>query len=309
MDATSVERAAEDFTAGMRDGRQGPARSASCATCSSSRAATRGCASVRGRAAETLAVTGRRGGRGRPAVAPVRPARVLHHRSGRGVVEPRALRRHPLRPPRPGRRGRPGPVHALAGRGLRPESRSAASCSARTRCRPATTTPTTARRRRCARSSSATSSARSPTSTCCSRRRRRRRRSRSARRPPTRVAMYLSDVFTIPVNLAGIPAISVPCGLVRRAAGRPAAHGPALRASRRCCARVRVRAGSGVRSRPGDGAVAGGVGQVPADAAATRSPRGVTGGARSGALASDGAASRSSLSRQHPRPIRGLSRT
>jgi aspartyl-tRNA(Asn)/glutamyl-tRNA(Gln) amidotransferase subunit A len=24
--------------------------------------------------------------------------------------------------------------------------------------------------------------------------------------------MYLSDVYTIPVNLAGIPAISVPCG-------------------------------------------------------------------------------------------------
>ncbi len=28
------------------------------------------------------------------------------------------------------------------------------------------------------------------------------------------VAMYLSDVFTIPVNLAGIPAVSVPCGSV-----------------------------------------------------------------------------------------------
>ena len=28
------------------------------------------------------------------------------------------------------------------------------------------------------------------------------------------VAMYLSDVYTIPVNLAGIPAISIPCGLV-----------------------------------------------------------------------------------------------
>jgi aspartyl-tRNA(Asn)/glutamyl-tRNA(Gln) amidotransferase subunit A len=27
------------------------------------------------------------------------------------------------------------------------------------------------------------------------------------------VAMYLSDVFTIPINLAGIPAVSVPCGL------------------------------------------------------------------------------------------------
>jgi len=28
------------------------------------------------------------------------------------------------------------------------------------------------------------------------------------------VAMYLSDVFTIPVNLAGIPAVSVPCGSI-----------------------------------------------------------------------------------------------
>jgi aspartyl-tRNA(Asn)/glutamyl-tRNA(Gln) amidotransferase subunit A len=27
------------------------------------------------------------------------------------------------------------------------------------------------------------------------------------------MAMYLNDVFTIPANLAGVPAISVPCGL------------------------------------------------------------------------------------------------
>ena len=25
--------------------------------------------------------------------------------------------------------------------------------------------------------------------------------------------MYLSDIFTIPVSLAGLPAISIPCGL------------------------------------------------------------------------------------------------
>ena len=27
------------------------------------------------------------------------------------------------------------------------------------------------------------------------------------------IAMYLNDIFTIPANLAGMPAISVPCGL------------------------------------------------------------------------------------------------
>jgi aspartyl-tRNA(Asn)/glutamyl-tRNA(Gln) amidotransferase subunit A len=27
--------------------------------------------------------------------------------------------------------------------------------------------------------------------------------------------MYLSDVFTIPVNLGGIPAITIPCGFSR----------------------------------------------------------------------------------------------
>jgi aspartyl-tRNA(Asn)/glutamyl-tRNA(Gln) amidotransferase subunit A len=28
--------------------------------------------------------------------------------------------------------------------------------------------------------------------------------------------MYLSDIHTIPVNLAGIPAISIPCGFSRK---------------------------------------------------------------------------------------------
>ena len=36
------------------------------------------------------------------------------------------------------------------------------------------------------------------------------------------VAMYLNDVFTVPVNLAGLPGISVPAGLSRGRACRSA---------------------------------------------------------------------------------------
>ena len=38
------------------------------------------------------------------------------------------------------------------------------------------------------------------------------------------VTMYLNDIYTIGANLAGLPAMSVPCGFVRRPAGRPAAR-------------------------------------------------------------------------------------
>ena len=39
------------------------------------------------------------------------------------------------------------------------------------------------------------------------------------------MAMYVNDLCTLPASLAGTPAISVPCGLSERAAGRPADHG------------------------------------------------------------------------------------
>ena len=46
--------------------------------------------------------------------------------------------------------------------------------------------------------------------------------------------MYLSDIFTVTANLAGVPAMSVPIGRVDGAAGRRPAHRAALRRARRC---------------------------------------------------------------------------
>ena len=103
-------------------------------------------------------------------------------------------------------------------------------------------------------------------------RRRRPSRSSSARRPTDPLAMYLSDVCTIPTNLAGHPAMSVPFGTRRR---RPA--------GRRAGARARARragdvpGGAGARGRR---AVTSGeqVGAEPAERAVETSGRPPTAG-------------------------------
>ena len=48
------------------------------------------------------------------------------------------------------------------------------------------------------------------------------------------IPMYLNDIYTIGANLAGVPAMSIPCGFVARSARGPADRRPAFRAKRSC---------------------------------------------------------------------------
>ena len=82
----------------------------------------------------------RRGGQ--PAAHRLRPRDVLHRRPGRGVGEPRPLRRDPLRAAARRRRRARATTSRRAARASGRRS-SAGSCSGRTPCRPATTTPST----------------------------------------------------------------------------------------------------------------------------------------------------------------------
>ena len=67
------------------------------------------------------------------------------------------------------------------------------------------------------------------------------------------LAMYMNDFFTVPMRLAGIPAISIPAGLGRARGRRPGAAGrlPDRRAGlrRAAAARGRLRARAGDRLR------------------------------------------------------------
>ena len=60
------------------------------------------------------------------------------------------------------------------------------------------------------------------------------------------VQMYLSDICTIPVNIAGIPAMSVPGRVCGRSAGGDADYGQAPGRGDDTPRRLRLRAGNGV---------------------------------------------------------------
>ena len=84
---------------------------------------------------------------------------------------------------------------------------------------------------------------------------RRRSRSRSARRSADPLAMYLTDVLTIPSNMAG-PAEPVdPVRPLRRAAGRPPADRPAVLARTRSSASPTRSSRRSASTRPGAAAV------------------------------------------------------
>ena len=170
---------------------------------------------------------------------------------GRGLGKPGAVRRRPLRPAgRWGRRSDDDVQPHPRARGSAPRS-SAGSCSAPTRCRAATTTPTTGPRcevrTRIAEDFRAafdafdfivTPTAPGPAFEL-------------GAKTDDPLAMYLNDFCTVPMSLAGIPAISIPCGLSRRPAGRPPARGAGVQRERAARRRLRARAGARIRRQPG----------------------------------------------------------
>ena len=65
------------------------------------------------------------------------------------------------------------------------------------------------------------------------------------------LAMYLTDVLTIPSCIAGLPGLSVPCGLADGLPGRPPARRPAVRGEHALQDGPRARDGARPRPRPG----------------------------------------------------------
>ena len=155
----------------------------------------------------------RRGGGVRPpALVSLRDAVLLPRRPGRGVVEPRALRRRALRAARRGRDLRRD-GRSDTRRGLRRRAEAPHHARHVRALRRATTTRSTGRRRRCARSSSASIARRSRASTRSSRRPRRRSHSRSATGPPIRSRCTPATCSRSRRASPGLPGLSIPCGL------------------------------------------------------------------------------------------------
>ena len=134
-------------------------------------------------------------------------------------LEPRALRRRALRPARRRRRPARRCTRARARDGLRRRGQAAHHARHLRAVARATTTPTTGRRRRCARRSPRTSRTPSSASTSSSRRRRPSVAFELGAKTDDPLAMYLNDFFTVPMPLAGIPAISIPVRPERGPAG------------------------------------------------------------------------------------------
>ena len=189
-----------------------------------------------------------------PAARAPRAVGLLPDRAGRGLGQPGALRRRALRAAG-GRRRRSGDdVQPHAGRRASAPRSSGGSCSAPTRSPAATTTPTTARRRRCGPRSPRTSAPRStqfdfvvtPTSPWVA--------FELGAKTADPLAMYLNDFCTVPMPLAGIPAISIPSGLSRRPAGRLPARRARRSARTGCWPRPTrsSRRSASTEPRPGD---------------------------------------------------------
>ena len=191
----------------------------------------------------TLAARARRDRRDLPPAArAARARRLLRDRPGRGLVEPRPLRRRALRPARRARR-RPARActRARATRASAPRS-SAGSCSAPTRC------PRGYYDAYYGRAQRVRTKIADDFRAAFERLRLRRHadqpdgRLRAGAKTDDPLAMYLNDYCTVPMSLAGIPAISIPNGLSE---GLPTGFqlaGPAFSENRDPRRRARARA-------------------------------------------------------------------
>ena len=152
--------------------------------------------------------------------------------------------------PQVARRGRPGPDgpndDGQPCRRLRCRRSSGGSCWGRSHSRPDTPTSTTTRPSRSGARSAAISMPRfgevdvliGPTSPTPA--------FKIGERTADPLAMYLSDIYTITANLAGIPGLSIPCGLTSsKSADRPPAPGRAVRRGKAAAD------GAGFRARDG----------------------------------------------------------